>query len=81
MEILPGSPHGKVKRSNLEEGKGGYNCGLANGQFPLLSTGLLHSTDCPVSRSLGTMLCGLSVNRVFATAAKVVEQVGFKPLI
>lgn len=42
---------------------------------------VLHSTDCPVSRSLGTMLCGLSVNRVFATAAKVVEQVGFKPLI
>lgn len=72
---------GKWREAIWRRGREGIIVAWQMGSSPSLSTGLLHSTDCPVSRSLGTMLCGLSVNRVFATAAKVVEQVGFKPLI
>lgn len=72
---------GKWREAIWRRGREGIIVAWQTGSSPSLSTGLLHSTDCPVSRSLGTMLCGLSVNRVFATAAKVVEQVGFKPLI
>jgi hypothetical protein len=54
MEMFPDRPHRKMERSSLEEGEG-IIMAWQKDRSPALSTRLLHSTDCPVSRRLGTM--------------------------